>query len=62
VCSRGRGRLLCARLRRLAAELLQSPFDVTQHLPLLFQNFLGGRQPAPHGGQRDEGHDRQDDR
>jgi len=51
-----------ARLRRLAAELLESPFDLAQQLSLLFKKFLGGRQPAPHGDQRDEGHDRQDDR
>ena len=53
---------MSARIRRLAAKLLQSPFDVTQQLPLLFQKFLGGRQPAPHRGQRDQAHDRQGER
>jgi hypothetical protein len=51
-----------ARVHRLAAKLLQSPFDLTQRLPLLFQKFLGGRQPAPHRGQRDQAHDRQGER
>jgi len=51
-----------ARLRRLAAKLLQSPFDLMQQLLLLFKKFLGGRQPAPHRAQRHEGDDWQYER
>jgi len=51
-----------ARRRRVAAKLLQSPFDLMQQLPLLFEKFLGGRQPAPHRAQRREGDDGQHER